>query len=1088
MAEDLAKELEKFHLTKDENTVVGNDLQEGDDLNTSKKVELMMIGKILTNRPFNFEAMKRTLRSIWRLKEGVAVRMVETNLFAFQFSSSRDKDLVKNGMPWFFDNQLLLLKEVRGDEQLSEITFYQSPVWVRVYDLPFVKRNAQFARCIGENMGGFVDFDDSDPLGLDNFLRIKVMIDVGKPLRRGMKIATSSNCSKWVDIKYERLGDFCYYCGKLGHVDRDCEETMIEEEKKEMVYRYGPWMRASPLKRGKISKEENDKERLIREKLKNKRWGRGMMTAKQSLLSLGPRAMQGENFSTRGMREREQIWRIGKGFIEMKERWRRMSKEGRDNGKASNEGEGCWDSRQNMEKKRWIKEVEGYGESLKKAKCGATPMETDDNHEGLANPDTVNSLRSWCWRDRPNIVFIMETMIDGKRLENIQKKCGYCNGVCVSSNGNSGGMGFWWKDVNIQMKTYSHHHFEAEVLDEGGEVQWRAVGIYGWAEASKKYRTWELIRYLILGSNTPTILFGDFNEILSPSEKEGGASRCPRQMENFRQVVDECSLRDLGYSGNIFTWRRGNSPATIIRERLDRFMATPLWCSLFPEATVVNLHIQNSDHGPIILKEKEGHGKSSRRRRTRFESLWLTNEGCEDVIREAWKESWSMMMDGRIATVLERLDGWAKATFGDVKKRIKVAEKKLEELQSRTPDAWVLEQYFEQGGWNRGLIEHWFNDDEKELILNTPLLGGVTEDRLYWWPCSNGVFTMRSGYWLAKLGHVRSWFNEAHEEERACWKVVWNVFGPPKLCHFVWRACKGALAVMGRLFERHIIDSKTCPICGNQEESIVHTFFSCKYAQEIWSKTEFSSLVSEAPSNSFAERLLWLAGKVKREELTTILTLAWAAWHCRNKEVIEKETPKVDSITRCFVTMVEEYCAHNERTGKTGCGTGRVVSYDRWCSPPNEVVKVNVDAHVSVDGKVGLGAVIRDHRGKIKVAVVHRIKARSKPEVAEARAALYGIQMARRLGFSKVVLECDAMQVVSAITTEAKGASPIFLFYDEINRLKSCFISFSCNHVKRRGNCVAHLVARGEVADGSERVWFDPIPQNYCILADLDLI
>ncbi|KAL2932687.1 hypothetical protein RDABS01_015806 [Bienertia sinuspersici] len=238
MAENLAKEPEKFHLTKDENVVVGDDQQEGEDVNTNKKVELMMIGKIFTAKPFNFEAMKRTLRSIWRLKEG------------FAFSSLGDKEFVINGMPWFFDNQLLLLREVRGDEQLPE-------------------RNANFARCIGEKMGGFVVVDESDPIGLDNFLRIKVMIVVGKPLRRGMKIAMSTNYSKCVDIKYERLWDFYYYCGNWGHVDRDCEETMIEEEKKEMVYRFGPWMRASP------SKRKNDRERLMREKLKSKKWGGG---------------------------------------------------------------------------------------------------------------------------------------------------------------------------------------------------------------------------------------------------------------------------------------------------------------------------------------------------------------------------------------------------------------------------------------------------------------------------------------------------------------------------------------------------------------------------------------------------------------------------------------------------------------------------------------------------------------------------------------------------------------------------------------------------------------------------------------------
>ncbi|KAL2941943.1 Proline/serine-rich coiled-coil protein 1 [Bienertia sinuspersici] len=42
-------------------------------------------------------------------------------------------------------------------------------------------------------------------------MRIKVMVDIRNPLRRGMRVATNPNSSKWVDVKYERLGDFCYF-------------------------------------------------------------------------------------------------------------------------------------------------------------------------------------------------------------------------------------------------------------------------------------------------------------------------------------------------------------------------------------------------------------------------------------------------------------------------------------------------------------------------------------------------------------------------------------------------------------------------------------------------------------------------------------------------------------------------------------------------------------------------------------------------------------------------------------------------------------------------------------------------------------
>uniref|UniRef100_A0A803MNY5 Zinc knuckle CX2CX4HX4C domain-containing protein n=1 Tax=Chenopodium quinoa TaxID=63459 RepID=A0A803MNY5_CHEQI len=93
---------------------------------------------------------------------------------------------------------------------------------IRLMDLPFNKRNPSVLYDIGESLGGFLKLDDSDPLGWSEFLRIKIMVDVRKPLRKGVFIATGESRSKWIGIKYERLADFCFYCGRLAHTDKEC--------------------------------------------------------------------------------------------------------------------------------------------------------------------------------------------------------------------------------------------------------------------------------------------------------------------------------------------------------------------------------------------------------------------------------------------------------------------------------------------------------------------------------------------------------------------------------------------------------------------------------------------------------------------------------------------------------------------------------------------------------------------------------------------------------------------------------------------------------------------------------------------------
>ncbi|KAL2898872.1 Gag polyprotein [Bienertia sinuspersici] len=52
------------------------------------------------------------------------------------------------------------------------------------------------------------------------------------------------------------MRDFCYFCGKLGHFDQDCDDINGGKyEIKEVVYRYGPWMRPPSLARRALFQE-----------------------------------------------------------------------------------------------------------------------------------------------------------------------------------------------------------------------------------------------------------------------------------------------------------------------------------------------------------------------------------------------------------------------------------------------------------------------------------------------------------------------------------------------------------------------------------------------------------------------------------------------------------------------------------------------------------------------------------------------------------------------------------------------------------------------------------------------------------------
>lgn len=86
-----------------------------------------------------------------------------------------------------------------------------------------------------------------------------------------------------------------------------------------------------------------------------------------------------------------------------------------------------------------------------------------------------------------------------------------------------GGMGFWWRDMNVHVLSYSTHHVTAQVLDDDDVVLWTTVGIYGRPEATNKHLAWSLMREIRNNIAGLVVFFEDINESCTPQKRmEGG--------------------------------------------------------------------------------------------------------------------------------------------------------------------------------------------------------------------------------------------------------------------------------------------------------------------------------------------------------------------------------------------------------------------------------------------------------------------------------------------------------------------------------------------------------------------------------------
>ena len=79
---------------------------------------------------------------------------------------------------------------------------------------------------LGETLGEVsTEKVEKEMVGGD-FVRVKVKIDVSKPLCRGRRVVLDKDIETWVSFKYEKLTNFCYWCGTVSHDEKECEKWL----------------------------------------------------------------------------------------------------------------------------------------------------------------------------------------------------------------------------------------------------------------------------------------------------------------------------------------------------------------------------------------------------------------------------------------------------------------------------------------------------------------------------------------------------------------------------------------------------------------------------------------------------------------------------------------------------------------------------------------------------------------------------------------------------------------------------------------------------------------------------------------------
>lgn len=202
------------------------------------------------------------------------------------------------------------------------------------------------------------------------------------------------------------------------------------------------------------------------------------------------------------------------------------------------------------------------------------------NCRGLGNPATIQVLMDLVHSRKPNLIFLMETMVNKNRMESIRTKLGFKGCFVVDNVGHSGGLALLWGEgVEVDITGFSKHHVDSSVRWEGaGDIRWRLTGFYGCPERSRRRESWDLLSYLASVNQLPwvVLVIGDFNDLLCAEEKKGRIPHPEWLIRGFRETVESYSLRDFPFAGHQYTWEKSRGKEGWVEEKLDRVLVIKL--------------------------------------------------------------------------------------------------------------------------------------------------------------------------------------------------------------------------------------------------------------------------------------------------------------------------------------------------------------------------------------------------------------------------------------------------------------------------------------------------------------------------------
>jgi len=230
------------------------------------------------------------------------------------------------------------------------------------------------------------------------------------------------------------------------------------------------------------------------------------------------------------------------------------------------------------------------------------------NIRGLGAVEKRREIRRLVSEKRPSVLCIQETklgVVDELFCRSLWESSLMAFSFKPSVGASGGILTLWdssvsdvWLSVNIDCCLVVKGSFK------NNNVGFCLANVYAPCDSRGRQVLWDALSGLLqLHSEAAWCVLGDFNVVRSSDERKG-RSQVNNNVDSaaFNLFIDFNFFIDMPLCGRNFTWYRGDG---LSMSRLDRFLLSEAWVTLFPNCIQVTLQRSLSDHCLILLTIEE---------------------------------------------------------------------------------------------------------------------------------------------------------------------------------------------------------------------------------------------------------------------------------------------------------------------------------------------------------------------------------------------------------------------------------------------------------------------------------------------------